>query len=164
MFSGCSETESRIFPFPADLKLCMGTYAEAGSNSIKIAGLHPRLLQDPRAFAEEYYSPDSDDEQRHEAQIIPGHDDFCVIAEQALDLPVSKVAFAPASSHTSTMGHSAESSRESFTQYIATTSDALRVWSLTEVVDVIEGGFVGRQSPVLTGVHIRLAATYTKVR
>lgn len=120
--------QSSIAPYPNDLKLCIGSYAESASeNNITVIGLHPQLLHDPDAFALNN----------------PEGSDFIPLAKARTPYPVTKVDFSPASLANKLQASIVGGSETR--EMIATTSDCLRLWDLTGPQDV-GSRYVGRQS------------------
>ncbi|KAL7006829.1 hypothetical protein EMMF5_003715 [Cystobasidiomycetes sp. EMM_F5] len=132
---------SSLHPYPADLKLAVGSYSDSSSESnITIIGLSPQFTQEYDTYgnASQPYSEDG----------TASGSDFVALAKQKTAYPVTKVDFSPASL-ASKLQASAASGSES-REMLASTSDCLRLWDLAgpqEGLQSPKSNFVGRQTP-----------------
>lgn len=119
--SGSSPSSRTHFPFPSDVKLCIGSYVESLSeNNITIVGLKPRLASDPESYAAT-------------GGAGQGQGDLVPLAKQAVQYPVTKAGFSPAglSARLQSTSSSAGGGAAGYREMLATTSDCLRLYDLT---------------------------------
>lgn len=148
---------SSLHPYPADLKLAVGSYSDSSSESnITIIGLSPQFTQEYDTYgnASQPYSEDG----------TASGSDFVALAKQKTAYPVTKVDFSPASL-ASKLQASAASGSES-REMLASTSDCLRLWDLAgpqEGLQSPKSNFVGRQTP-RSSYSLSERSTLTNVR
>lgn len=125
-------SNSTIRPYPENLRVCTGSYHEAGQNKLEVLGIDPELIADPEAYAHKYYKQDERDDDSaapNEAEFLSRKDDLIPLARRTIKFPPTKVAFGPP---TMNNDPSFGPNPAVHKHFLATASDTLRVYALEE--------------------------------
>lgn len=122
-------SSSSISPYPADLRVCSGSYNEAGTNRIDVLGIDPELIADPEAYAREYYNNEEEYDSTSGDETIPDRkQDLVKLASQKIRYPPTKVAFGPLD----LVHHPTFEAGSEVAHIVAATTDSLRIFKLKE--------------------------------
>lgn len=147
---------SSISPYPEDLRVCTGSYHEAGPNKLEILGIDPELIADPDGYAEKYfYNQEDSDDRRHsdnnartsqtQADLSSPKDDLVPLARRTITYPPTKVLFGPSSMNNDMSFGPNPAVHKHF---LATASETLRVYALEEgPIDDDPSQYVGHPVP-----------------
>lgn len=155
-------SSSSIAPFPEDLRICTGSYNDHGRNQIQVLGIQPELIADPKLYAQQHYIDENEghgqDDLDQPPRPSPQNDLEC-LANHGVLYPPTKVAFGPPGTD---LRGTFEVDPDVVKHFIATSSNALRIYAYNDKIVLQDSQYVGRSKTKHKGSFTRLCK-YPKV-